>query len=429
MKVAYLAAGASGMYCGSCMHDNRLAATLIGQGRDVVVFPLYTPIHTDELAVRQSEVYYGGINVYLQHRSALFRHTPRFVDRVLDSRRLLSGVGRFAAKTRPEDLGRLTVSMLAGRHGPLRKELHRLLQALKALHPDLITLPNLMFVGLASAMKEALGVPVVCTLSGEDVFLDRLVEPHHTEARELIKTGAADVDAFVALTGYYADYAARHYSLPADRVHRVPMGIHADQLPRRADAPDGPFVIGYLARICPEKGLADLVEAFIELRAAGRDCRLRAAGHLGADDRSYLDDIRQRLREHELEDSFEYLGEVTREEKFDFLTSLHVFSVPAVQPEPKGFYCLEALACGVPIVQPEHGSFPEIVETSGGGLLYPRDMPGALAAALARTIDEPELCRAMGARGSEAIRKSFTAPVMADAAWEMYERVVASYSG
>ncbi|MCH7812576.1 MAG: glycosyltransferase family 4 protein [Planctomycetes bacterium] len=428
MKVAYLAAGASGMYCGSCMHDNRLAATLIGRGREVVVFPLYTPLRTDESVVRQSEIYYGGINVYLQHRSALFRHTPRFVDRVLDSRRLLGGVGRFAAKTRPEDLGRLTVSMLAGRHGPLRKELHRLIRALEDVRPDLITLPNLMFVGLAAAIKDALGVPVVCTLSGEDVFLDQLVEPHHTEARELIKTGASDVNAFVALTRYYADYAARHYSLPTSRVHCVPMGIHADQFPRRADAPEGPFVIGYLARICHEKGLADLVEAFIELRAAGRECRLRAAGYLGAGDRSYLEGIRQRLGEQALEDSFEYLGEVTRQEKFDFLTSLHVFSVPAVQPEPKGFYCLEALACGVPIVQPDHGSFPEIVEATGGGLLYPPATPGALAAALTRTMDEPELCRSLGARGSEAIRKSFTAEVMADTVWALYERLVAARS-
>ncbi|MBU0616407.1 MAG: glycosyltransferase family 1 protein, partial [Planctomycetes bacterium] len=70
MRVVHLAAGAGGMYCGSCMHDNRLAATLIGQGRDVVLIPLYTPLRTDETDVSERRVYYGGINAYLQQSSA-----------------------------------------------------------------------------------------------------------------------------------------------------------------------------------------------------------------------------------------------------------------------------------------------------------------------------------------------------------------------
>lgn len=422
MKVAYLAAGASGMYCGSCMHDNRLAATLIEQGRDVVVLPLYTPIRTDEAPVCQTEVYYGGINVFLQNSSALFRHTPRFVDSVLDSRLLLSGVGRLAAKTRPEDLGRLTVSVLQGWDGPLRKELRRLIRALQALGPDLITLPNLMFAGLASALKDALGVPLVCTLSGEDVFLDQLVEPHKAQARALIREGARDIDAFIALSRYYADHAAGHFDLPRERVHHLPMGIHADQFPTREAPPDGPFTIGYLARICPEKGLANLVEAFVELRASGRDCRLRAAGYLGAGDRPYLENIRQTLQSRGMEDAFECLGEVTRPQKLAFLASLHVLSVPTPAAEPKGFYCLEALACGVPIVQPRHGSFPEIIEATGGGLLYDPAAPGALARGLARTMDDPELRQSLARHGSAAVRKAFSAQTMADQAWSLYEQ-------
>ena len=53
MRVVYLIAGAGGMYCGSCLRDNRLAATLIKQGRDVVLVPLYTPIRTDEADVSE----------------------------------------------------------------------------------------------------------------------------------------------------------------------------------------------------------------------------------------------------------------------------------------------------------------------------------------------------------------------------------------
>src|SRR5262249_26334232 len=122
MRIAYITAGAAGMYCGSCMHDNTLAAALIAQGHDALLIPTYTPIRTDEADVSQKRVFFGGINVYLQQKLALFRHTPWVLDRLLDARRLLNWVSRFAVKTQAEDLGELTVSMLKGEHGNQRKE-------------------------------------------------------------------------------------------------------------------------------------------------------------------------------------------------------------------------------------------------------------------------------------------------------------------
>ena len=82
------------MYCGSCMRDNTLVAALRGQGRDVTLIPLYTPIRTDEPDVSERRVLYGAINVHLQQRWAVFRHTPWWVDRILDSPALLRRVAR-----------------------------------------------------------------------------------------------------------------------------------------------------------------------------------------------------------------------------------------------------------------------------------------------------------------------------------------------
>src|SRR5215469_18674666 len=112
MRIAFITSGAAGMYCGSCMRDNTLTAALIRLGHDAVLIPTYTPIRTDEEDVSQRRVFFGGVNVYLQQRSGLFRYTPWLFDRLLDFPRLLRWVSRFARNTRPDQLGDMTVSML-----------------------------------------------------------------------------------------------------------------------------------------------------------------------------------------------------------------------------------------------------------------------------------------------------------------------------
>src|SRR5438105_4263237 len=112
MRIAYITAGAAGMFCGSCMRDNTLASALIAQGHDALLIPTYTPIRTDEADVSQTRVFFGGINVFLQQKFSLFRHTPWFLDRLLDFPGLLRWVSRSAVKTRAEQLGELTLSML-----------------------------------------------------------------------------------------------------------------------------------------------------------------------------------------------------------------------------------------------------------------------------------------------------------------------------
>jgi hypothetical protein len=83
MKIAYIAAGAAGMYCGTCIHDNTLAAALRDKGHEVALIPTYTPIRTDEVDVSIDRIFYGGINVYLQQKLALFRHTPWLFDQCI----------------------------------------------------------------------------------------------------------------------------------------------------------------------------------------------------------------------------------------------------------------------------------------------------------------------------------------------------------
>jgi glycosyltransferase involved in cell wall biosynthesis len=412
------------MYCGSCLRDNRLAATLIEQGRDVVLMPLYTPLRTDERDVSRSSVLYGGLNVYLQQQSGLFRRLPGWIARVLDAPAVLKFLSRWSISVNAGSLGPLTVSVLKGEHGAQKRELDKLIDVLTAIKPDLVHLPTLPFIGVARKLKAALNVPIFCTLSGEDIFLDELPEPHRAEAFRLIAEQARHIDAFVSTTQYYARLCVEHFGLPAKRVHVVPMGIRVEDFLSAPDAPrDARFTIGYLARICPEKGLADLCEAFALLRRDGRNCFLKIAGFLAGSQQKFLGGLRDYLRQPATWGHFEIVGEVSRQQKIEFLQSLDAFSVPSIYREAKGLYVLEAMACGIPVVGPRHGSFPELIESTGGGLLYdPALGTRGLADTLARLMDHPEERRSLGIAGREAVHRLHTDKIMAQETWRLYER-------
>lgn len=444
MRIAYLAAGAAGMYCGSCLHDNTVAAALQAAGHEVALLPLYTPIRTDEPDVSLPRVFYGAVNVYLQQKSALFRHTPRFLDRLLDRRALLDQVGRFAGSTDAADLGELTLSVLRGEDGRQSKELARLIDWLADFRPEVVHLANALFVGMAGPIRRALGVPVACGLTGEDLFLDGLEEPWKSEVLAELRRRAADADGFVAPSLYYARHMAPVLGVPRERIHVVPLGIRLESLaPPEAASPqtappeparrwsDGgpePFTVGYLARQCPEKGLHHLVEAF-EILTAGWPAdrpppRLAVAGWIGARDAAWVDELRQRLADAGLADRAEMGGEVDLEGKRAFLARLDVLSVPAVYEEPKGLFVLEALAAGVPVVEPRHGAFPELIQATRAGLLVEPGSPQALAAGLRRLADDPAVARELGRRGREAVIAHHHAQGMAEQTLAVYRRLV-----
>ena len=425
MRIAYIAAGAAGMYCGSCIHDNTLAAALQQAGVEVALVPTYTPLRTDEDDVSIDQVFYGGINVYLQQKVALFRHTPWVLDRILDRPALLDHLSRFSASTSAGDLGALTLSVLRGEQGHQQKELGKLVRWLKEdYRPALVQLTNSMFVGLARSIKKELGVPVLCALQGEDLFLDDLIEPYKTQARAVLRERARDVDAFIAPCTYYAGAMEEYLQVAAARIHVVRLGLNLQGHGGGGgpDAADGPFTVGYLARICPEKGFHLLVEAFrlLTRKLGPQNARLEVAGYLGRKDRPYFEKEVERLRRWGLEDSFHYRGEVDRQQKIRFLNSLHALSVPTVYKDPKALFALEALANGVPVVGPQHGIFPELLQATGGGILVEAHSAAAVAAALLQLQSDESMRRQLGRRGKEAVQRDYSAAVMAAATLEVY---------
>jgi glycosyltransferase involved in cell wall biosynthesis len=417
------------MYCGSCLRDNTLASALLARGHDVVLTPVYTPTRTDERNVSRGHVVFGGISVYLEQHSPLFRHTPRVLDRIWDADWVIRMASKRQLKVDPQSLGEMTVSMLRGEHGFQRKEILKLLDWLKT-EPrfDVINLPYTLLLGLAEPLRRALGVPICCTLQGEDLFLDNLGEPWKQQSLDLIRGASVHVDAFVPVSRYYFDYMPGYLGIPREKMRLVPLGINTDGYSPRPGRKPGPFAIGYLARIAPEKGLHVLADAYRRLRTRPDigESRLVAAGYLAPEHKSYLDGVAADLKAWGLESHFEYRGELDRQQKIQFLHGLDAFSVPATYQEPKGLFLLEAMASGVPVVQPRRGAFGEMIEATGGGLLVDADDPEALADGFLTLWRDPARAAALGAAGAAAVRDRYSADRMAETAERVYRELAGS---
>ena len=435
------------MYCGNCFRDNALVKALRQLGHQVQLVPIYLPLTLeDEDQSAGTPLFFSGINVYLEQKSALFRSAPDWFHNLLSSRRLLKWAAGKAAKTRAEDLGELTLSMLLGEEGNQARELEDLIRWLKTQpKPDVICLSNALLVGQVRGLKADLDAPVVCTLQGEDSFLDALPESHRALCWKTLAERAAEIDLFIAPSRYFADLMQKRLQISAERIRVVYNGInlagYSDQWrvtrdaappqsgpPSSLDTRHSSPVLGYFARLCREKGLDTLVEAFILLRQSSqpalKSLRLRIGGSCGPADESFVASLRQRLAAAGVLEAVEFCPNLDRANKLDFLHSLSVFSVPANYGEAFGLYVIEAMAAGVPVVQPRTASFPELIEATGGGLLCEPAQPKPLAQAIEELLLNPEKAQALGAAGRRAVFEKFSAAEMAKATLEVYEEAL-----
>jgi glycosyltransferase involved in cell wall biosynthesis len=440
MRILSITAGAAGMYCGSCLRDNALAIELMARGHDTTLVPVYTPTLTDDLNVSRRDVLFGGISVYLQQHSPLFRKLPRFLDRLWDSPRV---IGMFAGRGISPDarfLGEMTISMLQGESGVLRKEFDKLVDWTKDEPvPDVINLPNSLLISMAAPLKRALGRPVCVTLQGEELFIASLVAPYRDQALALIRRQVRDVDHFIAVSEYCARYMSSFLEIPSERVSVVPLGIAMDGYgppafdaaqARNSDAQIDAFRVGYLARVAPEKGLQLLAEAYVRLRRMmnGAPARLEVAGYMAPEHRPYLDGARAVLAQAGLQDEMAYHGEIDRAGKRAFLRQLDVLSVPAIYDEPKGLFLLEAMASGVPVVQPRRGAFIEVVNKTSGGVLVDQDDPDALARGLHSLWADPTVRQRLGRAAYDGVRAHYTIAHSADRLTTVYESLTRAAS-
>ena len=411
------------MYCGSCFRDNAVAAELIAQGHDVTLMPVYTPTRTDEANVSQRRVLFGGISVYLQQRVPLVRWLPRVFDRLWDSPAVLARVAGRGVATSPRLLGELTIATLEGTGGALTREFDKLVSwARHEAPPDIINLPNTLLIAMAAPLREAFKRPICCSVQGEELFIDGLAPPYRERALELIRRRVGEVDRFLAVSDYSARHMCDYLRIPRERMSVARLGISFAGYERRAPG-SGPFTVGYFARVAPEKGLHVLADAYVRMRRqmGQAPARLEIAGYLGESERSYLQGVIETLARAGLGSEVTYHGEVDRAGKLQFLRRLDVLSVPATYDEPKGMFVLEAMATGVPVVEPRRGAFTEIVERTGGGLLVGADDPDALAEGLLTLWRDPALAARLGEAAWAGVRQHHAIEMSARQTIHAYE--------
>ena len=424
-KIIFLTAGGAGMYCGSCMRDNALVRNLLRQGWNIELVPAYTPIRTDEEDVSVDRVFLGGINVYLRQALPFFRLLPSWMLSWLDRPALIRRATARQIPVNASELGPLTLSVLEGDSGPLRQEHRKLAAWLQdEARPALVNFTNLLIGGCIPLIRSKLpGVPILVTLQGDDLFIDQLVEPWKSRVIGKMRQLARQVDRFITFSEFYADSMSELFDLPRSKFDLVPLGIELPEpsktpRPERLSSP----TVGFFARICPEKGFHHAVDAFIELARLPEMERfkLRAGGWLGAGDRAFFDGQLAKLDGAGLRDQFEFVGSPDAEGKRAFFREIDLFSVPADFKEPKGMYVLEALAAGLPVVQPAHGAFPELLRDCPVATLVEPRNPKSLALAWQRVLSS--LSTVDPRSGYEFVKSRATAERMARATGEIYRR-------
>ena len=414
MRILQLTPGTGNFYCGSCLRDNSLVRGLRAKGHEVLMVPLYLPLVTDEPAENDNApIFLGGISMFLEQKLPAFRHMPEWLNRVLSSSVLLRMAANLAGMTSATQLGEATIAMLQSEPNRQAQEVERLIAWLRKQHPpDVICLSNSLLGGLARRLKEEFKVPIVCSLQGEDSFLDALPEPFRAQAWELLAKRCTEMDHFIAVSQYFADSMRNRLGLPAEKMTVIYPGIAMDGF-KQASAPPNPPVLAYLARIHPSKGLGTLADSFLKLKEWNRvpGLRLRIAGAMAGKDAQFAATIQRRLSR--FSHAVEFLPNLDRGKKLEFLRSATVFSVPATYGEAFGIYLLEAWASGVPVVQPRHAAFPELLARTGGGLLCEPDNPTALAEAIQQLLLDPAKASRLGEAGRKGVQQ-FTAETMTE---------------
>jgi glycosyltransferase involved in cell wall biosynthesis len=425
MKIAFIIPGSGpSFYCENCMRDANLIQGLRNFNIETTVVPMYLPpSFGDGILQGDTRVFFGAVSVYLGHKIPFLTKLPG-AGRILNSRAFLKYAAKKAGATRSAGLGEITISMLLGEEGLEAGELYRLVKELRdEIKPDLVHISNALLIGLAGSVKKGLNAPVVCTLQDEDTWIEQMDESHKEQAWQLMTEKAADVDAFLPVSKYYSEFMRTRMGIPSNRLHVVYPGVPIDKFESRSVSFDPP-VLGYLSRMTETSGLGRLVDAFIRLKEdpGFQKLKLRAAGGLTGDDSKFMKRLKKKLKDHGMIDDAEFYCDYSMQSYSKLLSGVSVLSVPDDRGAAFGLYIIESLASGIPVVQPEAGAFPEIIDMTGGGLIYKHGDVDSLVHSLAALLGDSNRARKLGKLGRKSIEKYFTSESAASRTVDVYRR-------
>ncbi len=410
MRIIHIIPGSGGsFYCGNCLRDSKYVVALRKMGHEVIKIPMYLPLFANQHERTDIPVFYGAISIYLKQLYPLFEKAPRWVDKLLNSGPMLKFAAGMAGSTQAKGLSEMTISMLKGEHGHQHEELDRMIDWIKNHYPaDVIHLSNALLSGLAPRIKEKLGVPVYCSLQDEDVWVDVMKPEFREEAWNLMHENARSIDRFISVSQYFSDFMKERIRVPDYKIKTIHLGVDPADY-EHIPISEKPRNIGFISRMCEENGLDILVEAFISLkdRQGFEDVKLILTGGSTGDDKHYLIKLKKRIDECGLHEQVQFMEDFEEEGRKEFFRKVSVVSVPVRIGEAFGLYLLESMASGVPVVQPALGAFPEIIQKSGGGVIYTPNQPEILADSLAKVLSDPQQLAWLSQTGYEGVHRHF----------------------
>jgi glycosyltransferase involved in cell wall biosynthesis len=431
MKVVNIVPGFGGtFYCGNCLRDSAYVKSLRAAGHEAITLPMYMPLSsTDFEHEREVPVFYGAVNVYLEQKFSLFRGSPKWLHSLLNSNFILRYAAKKSGSTRATGLEAMTISMLQGSEGRQAAELEELIHFLKHHEkPDVVHLSNALLLGLANRIREELKIPVVCSLQDEDVWVDAMDEPYRSQVWALMGQKAANVDALIAVSDYFAQKVKTKMNIPVEKLFVVHIGVDPAKYSVKVPNLIEP-TIGYLSRMNHENGFGILIDAFIMLKRnpTYSRARLKVTGGKTADDEKFIGLQMNKLKGMGFGNDIEFVEDFRTEMLGAFFDGLTLLSVPVIDGEAFGLYQLESLASGIPLVQPNVGAFPEIIQATGGGVTYSPNTPEALAAKWAEVLSNPEGIARMSRHGRDAIENKYNTSVLIDRMVEVYSYAIENF--
>jgi glycosyltransferase involved in cell wall biosynthesis len=427
MKIVYVTPGSGGkFYCQNCFRDSELLKSLFVLGHEVIKAPMYLPVNLDDNGnIADTPVFFGAVNVYLKEKFPFYRHAPAWLERLFDSQALLQLAARKAGSTQATGLEEMTISMLLGEKGHQASELDHLINYLRPIKPDIVHLSNALLLGLAHRLKKDLGAGVLCSLQDENEWIDLMDESYRHKIWDIMAEKAVDIDLFVTASRYYATISQKQLRIPANKIKVICGGINLDGY-EMSSLPFDPPVIGYLCRISEYFGPGILVDAFIQLKKKSqfKDLRLHITGGYTGEDKHFVKELLKKISVQGYEKDVKIFKHFDKENRIKFLKSLTLLSVPVPGGEAFGAYQVEALAAGVPVVQPNAGCYPEFVEATGGGIIYDPNDSETLAKAIASLLSDPDRLRKLSEQGRKAVLERFSMDNMARDILAVYEEVL-----
>ena len=421
-----------GFLCENCLRDQSLITKLCEQGHEVTVVPIYLPMpDAPGCAAPPVQPFYGAVRVYLEHRFPFFRRAPQWIKRWLDSPRVLRMAGRRSATSSSRKLGGLTLSMLRGEHGGQAAELDALCDWIRDTQekPDIIHLSNALLLGMVRRLNATLNVPVVCSLQDEDTWIDAMPAPTATLIWAEIRDRVADVAGLITVSRYYADkilprLTGTAAALPPVRVVHPGIDVPHDggrASPRAEQTP--PLWWNVLLDPDGFEALDLILRAFTRARQSPSCGNLHL--HCSGVTRSvsgHSPSRCRRLGKHGLRQCVRFSPQMLdAEERLAFIRSSALFTVLHRNAAAFDLSVLEAMACGVPVLQPDAGANPEILALAEGGAMFEPGNAEALSKRVVSFFDDPSRLAVCAQRGRQGVAQHFSAARMAQETLAAYE--------